>query len=1406
MTLLSAWALAGLVLAVPLVLLHVWRRRPPAREVASLLSWRQLAGRPASGSSRFASPLLPLLLVLQLAVLALLVFALAKPQTSGGEGPSRRVYVVDESVWMGAREAGGTRIAAAREALRQRLARLPSGQPVAVVAAGPAPSLLFSGAAADAAGALPQLRASDGAADLATGLRLAAGLRGGGTEPVLLLRAPEDKAPPVRGARGLEQAVVGAPLEDLGLEAADASCGPGGTGGCEAFVRVSNDGRTTRGVAVRAEVGGAARTRTATVPAGSSRGLTVPAPAGASVRFTIPSGDELSADDRAFAAVPPSGGERVTLVGEREAALPLAQALAAVPGVQLRLRTPATYRATDAGSSDLLVLDGFMPEGGLPAAPALLLVDPPRLPGAEVEGKLADTRLSGEQAGSPLLEGVELDSLTIGAGAARRVTPPDWLGAVAWSPDGPLVSAGTDGGQRIAVLSFQPAESNLPQLSSFPLLVANLVAWSREWAPAAASAGEPALVAVPPAGSTTVAAAGGPARALAATDGIATVALPKPGLYALSQRGPWGTRTRTIAVNAALAPRPAGEPVDLTAPPGRGSSHTDLWPWALAAALLVLAAALLYELRRAGGGLAARRLALALQGAALALLAAALVVPALHADPPPTTLLLDRSLSTAGTEETQQRWLDAVRECGADCSAIRFGGRGTDLEAALDLGLAATPRDGRLVLLSDGVQTAGEAAATAPRARARGVAVDAVPLRSPRPDAAVTRVQAPAALHAGDPLSLQFTLDSSRAATATISLSRDGTRIGGERVRLARGENPFLFSLRAPEEPGSYSYEVSVATAADAVPENDALATTLEVAAQPSVLVAGAAGAPIAASLAADGMRVTTVAPGALPASPGGYAGTDAVALEDVPASGLGDARASALAEAVRTHATGLLALGGPHSFSLGRYYASPLEAALPVKSLVPGRLQRRNLAVELVLDRSGSMIDEVGGVPKIAMAQAAARGAVEFLSKHSDQLGIVAFDIKPHVLVPLTRVSAGPVARSIEARVDGLTAEGGTDIYRGLAAGVHELEASAAPHRHIILLSDGISEPGSYAALVPELRADQISVAAVAIGSEADVELLQGIAKATGGNYYATENAHELPRIFAKETRLNARPVLLHGQIAVSAGAPSPVVSSLVGKSLPPLRGNVVTSLKTGAQADLLGQDKGHPPDPVLAQWQYGVGRAVTWAPGLEPAFAGAWAERPRLFQDAARWAERGVAPPALAPSVVPGEPRRLEIDTAASGARLGADRLRGSLRSPSGKARAVVFERTAPGRYVATVAGLREGVYGYAVAGGGQRAAGLLAVPYPAERGPGRLEATPLGPLAAATGGSLLDPGDPGALGSWNPGSWWWLALAALLAFLAGAALALLGFGGRRGRPPRGQNARLDDPRPNELEPDRV
>ena len=328
------------------------------------------------------------------------------------------------------------------------------------------------------------------------------------------------------------------------------------------------------------------------VPAGGSAPVAFNVPAGAHLELALPGGDPLAADDRAYLDVPATEPLRVTLVGERQDAEPLARALLAVPGAKVTLRTPADFRPADAERAEVLVIDGAMPKRAVPdGVPAIVRVDPPRLPGGNVEGPLARSRLSGTDAGAAVLDGVDLGSLTIGREGARRLTLPPWLRAVAWAPGGPLLALGTHQGRREAVLTFDPAASNLPQLASFPRLVENLVAWSREWAPSAVTAGAPFLAERPSgAGATLVADAGGATESSTRT----ALKLDRPGFYALRQRGPWGVRSRPITANAELpqaAPAEAGSsaglravpkqaPVDLSSSAARASGDgTDLAPW-----------------------------------------------------------------------------------------------------------------------------------------------------------------------------------------------------------------------------------------------------------------------------------------------------------------------------------------------------------------------------------------------------------------------------------------------------------------------------------------------------------------------------------------------------------------------------------------------------------------------------------------------------------------------------------------------------------------------------------------------------------------------------------------------------------------------------------------------------------
>ncbi|HEY5987685.1 MAG TPA: hypothetical protein VIV12_15115, partial [Streptosporangiaceae bacterium] len=58
---------------------------------------------------------------------------------------------------------------------------------------------------------------------------------------------------------------------------------------------------------------------------------------------------------------------------------------------------------------------------------------------------------------------------------ARQVTAPNWARVLVDSDGGPLVLAGETGGRRVAVLTFDLHDSDLPLQVTFPVLMANLL-------------------------------------------------------------------------------------------------------------------------------------------------------------------------------------------------------------------------------------------------------------------------------------------------------------------------------------------------------------------------------------------------------------------------------------------------------------------------------------------------------------------------------------------------------------------------------------------------------------------------------------------------------------------------------------------------------------------------------------------------------------------------------------------------------------------------------------------------------------------------------------------------------------------------------------------------------------------
>ncbi|MGH2390148.1 MAG: VWA domain-containing protein, partial [Chloroflexota bacterium] len=360
-----------------------------------------------------------------------------------------------------------------------------------------------------------------------------------------------------------------------------------------------------------------------------------------------------------------------------------------------------------------------------------------------------------------------------------------------------------------------------------------------------------------------------------------------------------------------------------------------------------------------------------------------------------------------------------------------------DIQSAVQLALAGLPdnQPSRLVLLSNGRQTEGDAVLAAREAANAGVPISVVPIgrRDPN-DVAVTAAGLPATARVGDHLTLRAAIDAGRPITATVALWRDGTLVGTRSLSLKAGENSFLFAVDAGSV-GIHRYHLAVQAPGDDQSRNNSLDAAVMVDAAPRVLILAARpaeAAPVVNTLANAGEQVTLLRANQAPTTVGAFAPYSAVVLADLPASALSKQAVAALNAAVRDRGEGLLVMGGPSSFAVGGYADSPLESLLPVTSLSDARAGPGDVGLILIIDKSGSMMDTVQGVTKISMAQQAAIEAIAHLSP-ADSYGVLAFDDTTHVVAPFGPVGNGANQAKIRTAIENMQPFGDTVIYPAL-------------------------------------------------------------------------------------------------------------------------------------------------------------------------------------------------------------------------------------------------------------------------------------------------------------------------------------------------------------------------------------
>ena len=634
---------------------------------------------------------------------------------------------------------------------------------------------------------------------------------------------------------------------------------------------------------------------------------------------------------------------------------------------------------------------------------------------------------------------------------------------------------------------------------------------------------------------------------------------------------------------------------------------------------------------------------------------------------------------------------------------VEVGRDATNIESAIRRALAELPPDaaGRIVLVTDGVQTRGDALAGASAAVASDVPIDVVVLDQKLvPDVRLVGVRAPPRTDVGEPFELRVVTSSAVGTDVDLRIREDDGDIHVVRAHVEAGEDVLRLHETATA-PGLHRFDVALTAVdpgADQAPDDNTGSTFVRVRGEALALVLegdAGRGAPLRKALESSGFRTVERSTTGVPADVGGFAPYDLVVLSDVRAADLSTTQIDAMAAYTRDLGGGLLLMGGDRSMGPGGYARTAIEEISPVTFDLKQEKRRASLAEVIAIDYSGSMGATVSGHTKLELANEAAARSASLLGP-GDRLGVEHVDTVVRWTVPISPVNdPKSIAEAIRA-----VGVGGGGIYTDLAlrAGYEALGRESVNLKHLLLFADGsdAEQITGCRAIVKDAYEHGITTSVISLGRGSDSPELEALSKVGGGRFYLIEDATKLPAVFTQETILAARSSLHEIPFHVSVGLPAAPTKGIDFSRQPMLDGYVVTMPKPRASV-LLGAPED---DPVLATWSVGIGRAAAFTSDYKDRWGQkwlAWPDAAKLFGQLGRDVARKTDDPRV----------RLEADTSGGELHVRADvvgddgraqtfrRLLVHIAGPDGFARDLPLEAVGAGRYAATLPLSRPGTY---------------------------------------------------------------------------------------------------------------
>ena len=536
----------------------------------------------------------------------------------------------------------------------------------------------------------------------------------------------------------------------------------------------------------------------------------------------------------------------------------------------------------------------------------------------------------------------------------------------------------------------------------------------------------------------------------------------------------------------------------------------------------------------------------------------------------------------------------------------------TNLEQALVYAksLFTNPESGKIVVLTDGIETDGNAMNAVASLAMDGITVDFADYSEEQTDNEVQPIQVNLTddvISVGENNQIELTVQSTSKTDALITFYDNGEEVESGYIELVEGSNS-LFFTHSFDTAGLHELRFEVEGVDDTLTQNNIFYSYVYIDVADNILILQRENeAQKIQQLFEDKFNVTVMNISDAPTSLDRLRDYDQIILMNIANADMPEGFAEILNDYVNDIGGGLLTVGGTKTENgepvANVYNREDMEGSL-YQDMLPVLAEDYTppIAVILVIDISGSM-SSVGSSGKTLMEEAkeSAKEGLRALDTR-DYVGIVTFGDNANTVLDLTPVSE---MRKIETAIDKIDYEmAGTVYSNGLERAGMLLKAMAGGvnKKHIIFISDGEPTPGDYMYLEKTETNRAAGITTSCISYVGSVSVMESIADAGGGKNYSAKDGQALAEAIKADIGAPEIREFEYVTFQPEFGDYSSILAGINENEIPTLDGFYGAKLKSDAQSILVGEYN----QPIYAEWKYGNGKVGSFMCDLN----GYWSE----------------------------------------------------------------------------------------------------------------------------------------------------------------------------------------------------